>query len=309
MLPSPALPLPKCAVQPIEKMEATLAAAFVEMAEAQQIVAACTFASIALVICEYLATFEQEVEYVWRREWNFGKALFVVIRYLTPMYLPLMAYQQLAGNPTKPTCSFAFEFFMAGSCVTYMLADTVFGLRTWAIWDRSRICCAVLVLSWLATLAVAISTLVQETIVNVYVPFPGVSSCIFMNTSADALARTYYIHAVYQAVVFFATLIRGFDHLRYAPAKLLCTLYRDAFLASSLLFVLTIFNIILLQTAAYWAYGLSVLFGAATSVLPARIILNIREVSMSLNSWDVDTEEPPTLRVPSRVTRSGGERA
>ncbi|KAJ3535382.1 hypothetical protein NMY22_g6519 [Coprinellus aureogranulatus] len=61
--------------------DATSVVEAVEELRYQQITVCVTIATTALFICDYFATFEEEVAYIWPSPWRLGKILFNLTRY------------------------------------------------------------------------------------------------------------------------------------------------------------------------------------------------------------------------------------
>jgi len=246
-------------------------------------------------VYDYFETIGKEIRYVWKREWSFGKALFLAIRYLPFIDLSFYVYLELTTVQSGLSCSLALYWFIPSIFLAFLLADAVVALRTWAIWERNKVLCVVLIVAWIVVLVVTSIDQAQGFTSNTYAPpFPGIAGCVWISTYPQELQRSYITYAGYQTLVFIATIVRGIDHWRASPAKLLTILYKDAFLASFFLFSLAIVNIVLLQTSPILSYGLSAVYRAMSAILPARIILNLREAALNLNGWDVTTRQLST---------------
>ncbi|KIJ56337.1 hypothetical protein M422DRAFT_239560 [Sphaerobolus stellatus SS14] len=96
----------------------------------------------ALLVFDYFLLLEKEVKLVWSAKWGIGKWLYVLSRYL--VFLDIFAVD--AYNLSLP--AFAKEITVCGAlirAVTFfhllgiLVAEIVLSLRTWALWDKSRV--------------------------------------------------------------------------------------------------------------------------------------------------------------------------
>ncbi|KZP01280.1 hypothetical protein CALVIDRAFT_594776 [Calocera viscosa TUFC12733] len=270
-----------------------------------QLIVYWSVSALCLVTYDYVLTVDKERKYIWNAKWSPGTVLFLVIRYLPFIDLPMIIYDQSNLGASQTVCTVIIWWYQFSCIVAIALTDCVIGLRTWAIWGRS-IACGVLV-SALFIGATASSVYYQVLALkeeNYYPTPPGLDlpGCIFFSVDATSLTNMYTVYAVYESLIFAATLIRGVGHLRNSPAKLMSILYRDAFLSSACLFVIAILNIVMLKVSPPWSYGLTSLYRAMNAILPERIIINLRETTMgvNVNGWDVMTE---TTMVPQKTGR------
>ncbi|KZT57320.1 hypothetical protein CALCODRAFT_286513 [Calocera cornea HHB12733] len=264
--------------------------------------------ALALVTYDYFLTVDQERKYVWNTKWTPGTVLFLVIRYLPFIDLPLIIYDQSNLGASQAVCTAILWWYQFSCIVAIALTDSVIALRTWAIWGRSLTCGVLLILLFLGATASSVYYQVVALKEEQYFPTPpgfDLPGCIFFSVDATSLTNMYTIYAVYESLIFAATLVRGVGHLRHSPAKLMSILYRDAFLSSSCLFVIAILNIVMLKVSPPWSYGLTSLYRAMNAILPERIIINLRETTMgiNINGWDVMTDTSVGSHNPSR--RSG----
>ncbi|EJT96790.1 hypothetical protein DACRYDRAFT_60032, partial [Dacryopinax primogenitus] len=86
---------------------------------------------------DYLLMFPKERRYIWGAKWTPGKILFVLVRYMPFIDLPLWPFDAFLAN-LPLDCDVATYITIIGLVIACVLADVVYGLRTWALWSRNR---------------------------------------------------------------------------------------------------------------------------------------------------------------------------
>jgi len=238
---------------------------------------------------DWLLTIEQEIQYIWSSKWTPGKVLFLTVRYGGLLTIVIYLY-----DVTEQTCQVTLYWALCSQVCVVGAASTILALRTWAIWNRSRVVAVILLVAWLVQAGSSLRWLVMAiedvTFANLGLGLRGCNATNTQSSSAAAL-RIYITLGSYEGLIFLMTVLRGTPYLYKGP-KLAVTLYRDAFMASTCLLTLAICNSILSNSGLpsyYLTYFISL---ACSSVLPARIILNIRAATLELDAWDVTTAKP-----------------
>ncbi|KIJ63566.1 hypothetical protein HYDPIDRAFT_40976 [Hydnomerulius pinastri MD-312] len=112
-------------------------------------------ACISLVIAsavtyDYILTFPQEIEYVWKRPWTFMSSLFLVVRYLGFVVTIDAAFYdsrfvsgsdavRLVSSVTlQSRCTAIYLFQVWGGVIFYCTTNLVMVLRVYAMYHRSR---------------------------------------------------------------------------------------------------------------------------------------------------------------------------
>jgi len=251
-------------------------------------------ACLALLVYDYLITFTQEVAYIWGKRWTPGKVLFCMVRYLGFVDIPMLLYAMLTNAASETGhCAFPWLWYTWSAGLGFLTADTVIALRTWAVWRRSRACGAVLGAAFLLTLIVTVyfKVVFSRTIAggSQALAFP---SCRFMEpiVGSHDIVAVYIIFAIYEGLIFGATALQGFVYIRRTRTTLTTVLFRDAFLASACLLVCAITSAVLVSVdgvdEAFLLF--SNMHRVFSSILPARIILNIRQTAV-VDEWDMTT--------------------
>jgi len=249
---------------------------------------------ITLWSYDWVLTIKQEIQYVWSTKWTPGKVLFLGVRY--GGFVTIVVYLWTVDGPyqTPTSCKYTLYFAMTGQVGVIGSASIILALRTWAIWNRTPLSAALLLLGWVGFLASSLFWAVKAfqtiNIDHLGLGLPGCSADNTTASSADA-QWIYVTLASYEGLIVLMTIARGLP-LRYKLPKLTETLYRDAFLASTCLLTLAICNLALAPSDNPMYYLTYLISLACSSVLPARIVLNLREATMDLDGWDMTTAKP-----------------
>ncbi|KAF8073934.1 hypothetical protein FPV67DRAFT_775169 [Lyophyllum atratum] len=94
-------------------------------------------AGITLWVYDYLGTFPLEVTLIWRAPWKIPKVLFILTRYLPVVAFGVLLYYDVAHLSAEEcqTCQkVVIWIFNIGICI----AEMIFTIRTWAVWERGR---------------------------------------------------------------------------------------------------------------------------------------------------------------------------
>jgi len=247
-----------------------------------------------LFIYDYVLTFHQERALVWTSKWSYGKALFLFIRYTGFLVLGAFFIVEYTTPISQPTCTGLIFLCLALNAAVTLCAGLVLALRTWALWNRNRICGAFIGVAWCSVTVLVLTFLV---ISNISLKpavgdgaFPDVIGCgaIISPASAAADLKLVICLATYESVILIMTIFRGLRYL-YNPAPLMLVLFRDAFLASICLLTLTVTDAIVSSMASPHFYIVWMISVAFYFITPCRIILNLREATRHVDGWDLAT--------------------
>ncbi|KIY65462.1 hypothetical protein CYLTODRAFT_492297 [Cylindrobasidium torrendii FP15055 ss-10] len=219
--------------------------------------------AVALSICVFdiMITFDEEVSFVWMRKWSPGKTLFLINRYLPPLFLACTLYSTLIPQPNLNVCRiyFALASYLNIICVTTI--QLVLGLRVYAlyltkVWAYLVSCAAAI--PALGAVSLATYMWVHWVKADLDTPFldKHASGCFYMHCvgapcrPAWAILNCYYV--LFESVVIVLTMAK-FLQLRRTrtldpvfadyESTFLKTLFHDGFLFYGGITVLAIANI------------------------------------------------------------------
>jgi len=203
-------------------------------------------ADMALLAYDYMLTFLEEVEFVWKKPFSPVTLVFVITRYLPFIDNTFASIYDFVPNLSSPACKLLYRFqywsFVVGICI----AEVVLILRTIAIWHGDK-----RIAIFLGTLAAGIVAPVLyyiakylQTFTDPFEAFRSLSpafhklistlpSCTAA-ASRDHIIIFYVLFTVSEAVVLMLTLLRAKAY-RAEPFKLFKALYHDGIAFSTYL--------------------------------------------------------------------------
>jgi len=265
-----------------------------------------------LIAYDYFIMLPKEHRYIWGTKWTPGKALYLAVRYFPMVDIPVLSLNHplLVGNVASP-CAFGPVWQWVTIAVACTLADIVYALRTWALWNKSRLMGVLIVLCGLAfnTSVVLIMAVLQPIFPTQRLAEPP--GCFIVPSSSSVVWKAYVCTTCFQLFLFLATAVKGIHYWRRGPENLTVVLFRDAFLAFLIQVSLGVLNTILLIVMQDLNYSMDTTYRACLCILPVRIILNIREVAntSNLDGWDMNrsTENNTSSMEVSGLDSSVGE--
>ncbi|KZS93846.1 hypothetical protein SISNIDRAFT_454291, partial [Sistotremastrum niveocremeum HHB9708] len=253
-------------------------------------------AAVTILIYDWLLTFDREVEYIWKENWNVGKVLYILNRYVPAIDLTIHLNAFLNPNVGPAFCRPWFYIDVALAYFDVSIVVFLLVLRTIAIWERSRPISLLISLTGLFTmLSLAVFVIIVSIRLQVlsypYIPIPGLLTGCYWVENVRFTALVWTCPMVFEAVVFMLTFWKAVDHLRnnvLMHMPLFKALYRDGFLYFFMIFAIALANLILLHVASPALGQLLLMFyRAGTSVMASRIILNVRGVLLDSQSVSV----------------------
>lgn len=257
--------------------------------------------SVLLLGYDYLLTFSDEIELVWAKEWSIPNIIFYFNRYL-PFLDALLLLLGTFLNPSdaraQSTCSALYKGHAWLVSIGVNIAECLFIIRTYAIWDNQTVIAVGLLASLLGTFAVESFYLarVESSFGFIRSPSPAVfPGCFPTQVDTSSATPAYLTLFIYETVVFLITfyklLLRRLEN-HGSPSNLLKTLIRDGLTFYFLISAISLVNLILLRTLpAEYGLVLNSFHRFLHSILAARLILNLRRAAKSaIVSTDCDVE-------------------
>ncbi|KAF8995948.1 hypothetical protein BDQ17DRAFT_1545011 [Cyathus striatus] len=100
--------------------------------EHTQIVNYLRASTLAVLVYEYLLTFDLEVNFVWKRDWSIVKILFILTRYLPFFDATIILALQFLPHASAAKCKMLYTA-IAFLSIGLFIAEAVLTLRTWAV--------------------------------------------------------------------------------------------------------------------------------------------------------------------------------
>ncbi|KAI0092438.1 hypothetical protein BDY19DRAFT_483867 [Irpex rosettiformis] len=237
-------------------------------------------ASFTLITFDWMLLFSDEVQYVWRKRWQFVDYLYLISRYL-PFVDTVLIFAKCFSTEVQPKGCHILEAIGGVSLGSGLLiSELVLVWRTYAIWDKSRKVLRGLLATWMALLvstAYCISADIKSTTYTVP-PLHDLPSCNLL--SGDRVLYAQFICLLsFELVIIVLTVIRAAEQLQdVRTGQVTRAVYRD-----SILFFLCLFAF---STATVWIPrdnvlkyddSLAQLTRNVHSILCCRTILHLRQ--------------------------------
>lgn len=277
-----------------------------EVGNLYQTVLAC---NAALFVYEYLLTLADEAKFIWPSGLGVATILYYTSRYtIIPEICAQMIF--LLGNPSDFQCRFVTGYTSFSTGTGVMLGQGIIVLRTWAIWNGSRV--LIWCLSLVAVIFVGIhfylgaNFIARAEVVASSTIHPRARGCSVLS-SHNVLYVGWTLLCTYDIVLVGMTSIKYIQERaatsflggslpgRRGRARLTIALYRDAFsyFAIMLVFALANLTATLLVPAAYRMlfYGTERII---YTCLACRIIMGLRaaaEAPISISTVDPDSTD------------------
>ncbi|CCM06021.1 uncharacterized protein FIBRA_08265 [Fibroporia radiculosa] len=259
----------------------------------------CTVAAMMLLLYDYILTFAQEIQCIWRRKFSGATVLFFLNRYLSIIYrilmlLVILPWQYLPQQTADDVITIMLDLILA-----------VFtSLRLYAIWNRDRrILIAVILLGLVSPAAnIFYYTTLQEEAAPP--PLYGCAVRVHMSASAGEmsvpvglvvmrLADNTFSFAIFNcvfaicsdAIVLILTWLktaeiqRAFSSAHVKGGSISSLIQRDGTVYFLTLLVLNVVNLIAIKFQDYGC--IPALTEVLSSILISRFLLNLRGVYLS----------------------------
>ncbi|KAJ8595207.1 hypothetical protein M405DRAFT_857520 [Rhizopogon salebrosus TDB-379] len=203
---------------------------------------------------DYVTTLDEEFPFVARSSWRIAKFLYLVCRYLPFVYLGATMFRTQDQHPMLSMCQTYYSLNSYTGGVIILAAESIFFVRTYAIWERSKWIIWVFMATVILILTPIVAILVEYNSSTVVVNFiaPGVPGC-------SKIGETSIVFVVYVLIVLVETEI------------LLLTLYRAIMKYQRRREGTNVLTTLLQHNIFYYACGLisSVILIFAITVFPA----------------------------------------
>lgn len=232
-------------------------------------------AAYVVLVWDWIICLEDEVEWIWTRKRTLFTALCMVVRYVPlPMYtIALVSTFQSEWSPR--TCESIAALPTLFVCFAMLSAHTVFLIRTWALYGRSRtvlltLCCALAL-----DAAFLFASLIDQ---RVSVPPPG-HGCLPGAPRLVFGILTWVAPLIFDTLIFAFTLWKTLWFVREhgSDASLFVVFLRDGVVYYAVIFVCYLTTILIYVLAPPALKDLNAGFSVVlTLVMTERLLLHLR---------------------------------
>lgn len=270
---------------------------------AQKLMAAKLYslASCVMLFYDIMLTFADEVEIIWMQpRWSHMTLLWALNRYITPLAFIVVTAAFHMDWPSE-VCDRYVLFPAALKVVTASVVGTIFVIRLYAIYNKSRLIAGFGSALLVAQLAVKIWSFTDGT--ALILP-EGLVGCILVGRSQNRFVFTWVAELVFDTIVFAMTLWRTLqqyqlqrDHLRHGRVSLIALIMRDGIAYFAVIFGANALTVGFYVWAPRNLKAMNATFGTLiTSLMVSRLILNLKTAvrtpdPVNLNTSVIQTYE------------------
>ncbi|KAI0922480.1 hypothetical protein AcV7_006006 [Taiwanofungus camphoratus] len=253
----------------------------------------CLTAATVLFIYDYIITFDQELEVVWRRKTTWSSVLYLLNRYCV---IPYLVTQVPFMQDTH--CKSTYIVAQVGNgieCVLYFLWAAFSALRVYAINDRGRRLPILIVLLGSVPSITNIYNASQQVAITLPQPIPcAVISKLPLAKSNKFAAATRACVIASDALVLLITWRTTYAIKKAADDKdikvsTITLLLRDGTIYFGVLFGLNVLDILLWSLDVF--DGMPVFITVFSPILICRFYLNLRQVHLSTHSITSESQQ------------------
>ncbi|OJA21613.1 hypothetical protein AZE42_01686 [Rhizopogon vesiculosus] len=232
---------------------------------------------------DWLLTIDSEVTHVWSRSWGIVDILYFISRYTPFVDTPIMLiYHFYLVDPSNEACHIA----LPAQVMLYAIGDTISGqifmIRTWAVWERSKV--VGLVLFTEAVISAVVELYTNAAYANSLTFFQGynLGGCFVLTSNPIVLVACYLLLAN-QFTYLVLVVLKTYPTARSERtiSRLSNVILQDGVLFYIMLFALVVVNMVFLFQPGITSTVLTVPSRVCQSIFATRIILHIRDVDKS----------------------------
>ncbi|KAG1812426.1 uncharacterized protein BJ212DRAFT_1588956 [Suillus subaureus] len=246
-----------------------------------------TVASIAVLLFDFIITFDSEVRWTWGRGWGITRIIFVVSRYVPFVGLVMTVYYSVGSTHGGiPDHGIFTAVYDSVRWLGIAASELLLVLRTYVVWGCDK---RFLILTLFFTTAVSVVVLV---IADVGASESGDSTGVFEEGRDSSIV--YGLLMLVELVLMMLTLYKRFKSFRSEGSPLVTTLCRDGvayILCITLVSMANCISIVLLPLSRRSPQLVT------HSVLASRLLFNLRAMP---DLQDVVTDESTILGVVSQ---------
>ncbi|KAJ3737793.1 hypothetical protein DFJ43DRAFT_1135475 [Lentinula guzmanii] len=252
--------------------------------EELQIVAYVTVSFLTLLVYDWFISLIREINCVWHSRWSVVKVLYLYTRYAPFIVMAIAAQERISSNCNEMT----FTTIFAGA--TIGISDLILMLRTYSIFNKSRIVLAIICVSWTVICVVCVLASIRATNAIPVQKITGQSSCLVSESNVESICYSALLGG--ECVITLLTVWKTLDiYRKFHFRQVVYVVYCEGLFYYFMILPITIANLAVFILAPP---GLvSILDSPLTvmhSVLCCKLVLHVREV-FELHSSRVEDED------------------
>ncbi|KAJ6534839.1 hypothetical protein B0H19DRAFT_1271529 [Mycena capillaripes] len=244
-------------------------------------------AGLVLLLYDHVLTLDDEVEHIWSAPTTLAKILFLILRYMVPLFLTVQTITRsglsiiVMSDVFLPRCKGWTSFTSYAGWLSIAISNFLVLLRIWTTLPRGHrfIPWSLMFFILMQLTNFSVTTWVASNMIPALVFEPIVGLCTF--TSKPSVFGLWLPGLVFEAVVFVTVWWNMLDRPRAidtdSDRHITRVLFRDGVIYFMILFVLRIANTIIAIVAPVSLLFVIVFFiWAATTMTTTRLIINSR---------------------------------
>ncbi|KAF9236758.1 hypothetical protein BU15DRAFT_76718 [Melanogaster broomeanus] len=177
-----------------------------------------TVSVLMVWVYEYAITFDEEVAFLKKSKWSIVKIFYIVCRYFLFLFVAINTSHFLQPGLSQKACQSYFQFNSFACAIVMICAELMFLVRTYALWDRTRLALAIILVNSMA-LFIPIAVIVASFIsAPTIVPVPGVTGCSTASQGGD-IVWAYVPFVIGETEILLSTLYRSLQHYREVGSR------------------------------------------------------------------------------------------
>ncbi|KAF8515171.1 hypothetical protein JB92DRAFT_80135 [Gautieria morchelliformis] len=263
-----------------------------------------TISALAFLIYNHALTIDDEIEYVWKRQWSLGKILYILSRYFGSLTLILHCMVLLSKPFTPKVCGVFFPVDGVAWNVALLISEFILQARIFAVYDRSK---AVLAFMMVLCIAEKASTLILLNDApdngNDSSTAPGSLGCFASNLPQTPIFKFSWLPVlIYETILCLLMVYKAWMvYIQFGFYPLLSLIIRDSIFYYFSVCATLLLNCLIwilqpgwIQFALGWAL-------AVPCVAGSRLLLNMRERYFK----DVSLPRVPSSHRQAEMTGNG----
>ncbi|KIM75570.1 hypothetical protein PILCRDRAFT_827122 [Piloderma croceum F 1598] len=278
---------------------------YVQFASQQTAINRVEVAFVVVLLYDHALTLGEEVEYIWKQKMNIGKLLFFLNRYI-PMIDQLILVNANVNTEIQDNkvCLALFQVNNWMSIFSTIVIDVMMLLRTWALWERSRVVLIFLSVLLVVCILASSGSLLYFSLTVFAIPnISTISPCDVAFPRPDFLYIIWVSLSVFDSAIMIMTLIKILPALQSnVPMPLRAQFLKDGIPYFIMIFFASLANIIMIRAAPGILRTMLIpSYPVIISTLGSRLVLNLRGSLLC----QADDEEQTAIKLDTLVF--GGE--
>ncbi|KLO07764.1 hypothetical protein SCHPADRAFT_635878 [Schizopora paradoxa] len=258
--------------------------------------------SVTLLAYDTFLNIEDELKFIWRKEWTFVKCVYIALKYLAFVDGTLTIYFLLQTDLQPKQCMSVYMTIVYVMWAGVLLAEVILQCHAWALWGLSRYVLVYLMVTDLLVVSLSFLVLFHSFGGIQFLspsPLPMLRTCFPEKlTSGKAVYISYVCLITVESNILILMLWKGFVEWRGSKIALVHILYRDGMVYIFSMIVISVANLLFVTVqdgSMYWML-LSEAQRIGHAILAARLVLNVRSCAERSQEGNLQSGDEDVMR-------------